>query len=199
MKILLAGTTLLSALVLSTAAHADPWDNPFYDRHHNYGHSAHRGSGYYRDFGHYRNRHDRGYRGIGRHYGRYDRGSYFSVSFGRGSGYYRSHKRHNYRAYKHRHHDFDGGALLGGIVLGSLISSSFNNYDKPHYETVRYRSRPVVRSRRVVEVTRPAPVRATPVTGRRLLRDLSGNCFEITRNSTGDELRVQVDASVCDY
>ena len=139
------------------------------------------------------NRHYRGgynhYRGgsyYNRHYSpsRYYRDSgYFSVSFG------------NHYGYRHGHYgSHDAGAFVGGLVLGSLISAP--SYSYPRYETVRYVSRPVSRTVYIKEaVTRPAAI----ASGRRLLRDLEGNCFERVVDDNGDEIRVQLDASECAF
>ncbi|MGB1640880.1 MAG: hypothetical protein ACPHCV_07980, partial [Pseudohongiellaceae bacterium] len=53
-------------------------------------------------------------------------------------------------------------------------------------------ARQPARSRSVISSSRP---RSTLINqnGRRLLRDIEGNCFERTRNTAGEELRVQLD------
>ena len=185
MKTLISGTLLLSTLLLSFPAAADSW----FSSHTGYsawGHDRHRGWNGYRN----PHRFHRDYYRSWHSPHRYRRdGGYFSFSYGSG------HSR-----YRHRDHDFDAGALLGGVVLGSLLTSSIRDYDRPRnlrtYTTVR--STPVVRSREIVYVNRATPRRPAP-SGRRLLRDLDGNCFEITRQADGDELRTQLHPSACDF
>lgn len=117
-------------------------------------------------------------------------GSYFNVSYGNrwGPGYGRwGHRRYG---------RYDAGDLLGGIVLGSLLANSYRDYrDTRSYERVVYR-RPVTRTREVVYVNQP---QARASSGRKLLRDVDGNCFEIDYNSTGDEVRTQLDPAACAY
>ena len=99
-----------------------------------------------------------------------------------------------------------GGALIGGLVLGSLLNQATAN--RPTTEVV-YRNPPVrtrtlistrqpTRSRSVISSSRP---RSTLINqnGRRLLRDIEGNCFERTRNTAGEELRVQLDPAECAF
>ena len=42
-----------------------------------------------------------------------------------------------------------------------------------------------------------APIRLTEPT-RRLLIDLEGNCFDVSRDSLGNEVRLQLDPAQCD-
>ncbi|MEQ8952513.1 MAG: hypothetical protein RL120_00125 [Gammaproteobacteria bacterium] len=118
-----------------------------------------------------------------RGYNHHRSGAYWGVSFGNHYGYNRYH----------RHGHYDGGAFVGGLVLGSLLS--YPSYTSSRYETVRYVKRPVVRSREVVYVRQAAT--RTQATGRRLLRDLDGNCFERVIDASGDEIRVQLDPAEC--
>jgi hypothetical protein len=121
-------------------------------------------------------------------FGRYHRGNYVSISYGTGpwvyGGYYgRGYSRH------------DAGDFLGGLVVGSLLTSSYQS--NREYDRVVYRSAPVTRTREVV-VNR-SPIATTPRSGRKLLRDLQGNCFEISRNGLGDEVRVEIDPGLCEF
>ncbi|MCH7817274.1 MAG: hypothetical protein IIC60_11965 [Proteobacteria bacterium] len=128
-------------------------------------------------FGHYSNYNPYHY-GFGSHHG----GSYFGFSYG--------HNRH----YGHR----SSGSFLGGLVLGSLLS--YPSYSSRRYDTVSYRSAPVIRSREVVVVNRSITRSTAPIaSGRRLLRDLEGNCFERIVDEDGNEIRVQLDASECNF
>ncbi|MCG8412704.1 MAG: hypothetical protein MI746_00660, partial [Pseudomonadales bacterium] len=95
-----------------------------------------------------------------------------------------------------------GGDIIGGIVLGSLITNSLNNNYRDYrtydpVERVVYRSAPTIStSRRIITTERREP---SLTSGRRLLRDLEGRCYEIARNSAGDEVRTELDPSVCSY
>lgn len=119
------------------------------------------------------------------HYG-YGRGRGFGVSYG-----------HYYP--RHRYRRWDSGSFVGGLVLGSLISQPRRSHR--HYETVTYR-RPVTttRTREVVYVNRSEQGSNVPVaSGRRLLKDLEGNCFERIIDDQGNEIRVQLDVAECQF
>lgn len=115
------------------------------------------------------------------HYGSRNRrnDNYFNVSFG--NRYGRGYRRHS------------SGSFFGGLVLGSLLS-----YPRVHERTI-YRPIPVVDTYSTgagnVTVYSTAPV----ASGRRLLRDLEGNCFERNIDEEGNEIRVQLDASECNF
>jgi hypothetical protein len=83
--------------------------------------------------------------------------------------------------------------------LGSLFS--YPRYSSRNTETVVYRNAPTTRTREIVYVDRPQTrSAAAPVaSGRRLLRDLEGNCFERVVDQQGDEIRVQLEAQECNY
>ena len=135
---------------------------------------------------HRRGYNDYGYRYNNHYSSGYDRhsyrgGNYFSFSYG-------DHYRHD------RHHD--SSSFVGGLVLGSLLS--YPRYSSGNYDSVVYRSAPVVREREVVYVNRSSPTPAVG-SGRRLLRDLEGNCFERNIDQQGNEIRVQLDASECKF
>ena len=100
----------------------------------------------------------------------------------------------------------DGRALIGGLVLGSLLNQATAN--RPTTRVV-YR-KPPVRTRTLVSTSQPTRSRSVisssrPQTtlinqnGRRLLRDIQGNCFERTQNTAGEELRVQLDPAECAF
>ena len=116
------------------------------------------------------------------HYGYRGGRSYYGVAYG---GYYPRHRR------------YDSGSFVGGLVLGSLLSYPRHNHR--HYETVRTR-RPVTRTRDVVYVNNSASANSSAVaSGRRLLKDLEGNCFERIVDAEGNEIRVQLDSSECSF
>ncbi len=168
--VFLAG--IMSLMLLSPDASADGRRWHGYDSHFN--HSAfradrYRGRGYYRDF--YPRPYNRHYRPVRRG------GSYWNFSFG--SGYHHDH--------------LDAGALLGGIVLGSVISQGIasSRYDDRVQHVVPVQSR--------VQVIQRTPVTVSTPPNRRLLRDLSGRCYEITRDGQGTEVRVELDPSACNF
>ncbi len=186
MKKLVIFLALCASILISQTSFAD---SRFYNRGYNnwgYNHSF----GYNRDFG-------RGYNRWGsRYYNPYRGGSYFNVSYGNRYGRY-GYGRYGYGRWGHRR--YDSGDLIGGIVLGSLLTSSYRDYrDSRSYERVVYR-RPVTTTREVVYVNSGNNQQTRASSGRKLLRDLDGNCFEISYNSAGDEVRTQLEPSVCAY
>ena len=83
--------------------------------------------------------------------------------------------------------------------MGSLFNSS--RPSSRNIKTVVYRSPPTISTREIVyvdqEQTRSAA--ASVASGRRLLRDLEGNCFERSVDKQGDEIRVQLEAQECNF
>ncbi|MDP6535827.1 MAG: hypothetical protein QGG02_05765 [Gammaproteobacteria bacterium] len=117
------------------------------------------------------------------HYGYRRGGSYFDIGYG---GYYPRYRRRHY----------DSGAFVGGLVLGSLLS--YPRYSR-RYDSVTY-TRPVTRTRKVVYVNnRTSGSSSAIASGHRLLRDLEGNCFERNVDEDGNEIRIQLDASECNF
>ncbi|MCB1670496.1 MAG: hypothetical protein R3F41_11385 [Gammaproteobacteria bacterium] len=179
MKSLLIVAGIMSLVVLSPNASADGRHRGGYAGNSGFGHfqaDRHRGWGYSR--GYVPRRHVSSYRAP--YYQPYwGGGSYWNFSVG--------------SRYGRRHDHFDTGALLGGIVLGSVIGQGI--------ASSRYENR--------VESYAPPPsqvtvIRRTPVTvatppARRLLRDLSGRCYEIYRDGAGTESRVELDPSACNF
>ncbi|HIL62927.1 MAG TPA: hypothetical protein EYG42_05695 [Porticoccaceae bacterium] len=163
MKKLIIGVFLIAALILAQTASAD-------SRHYRRGYDLHGYSSHYYPRGNpYHFGYSRRYYSPGSYYG----GGHFGSSYGNYG--YRRHRRHN-----------DLGYLVGGLVLGSLLSSS--SYREPR-----------TRIREVVYVKRSAS-RSTPLnTGRRLLKDLEGNCFERKIDGNDNEIRVQLEASECNF
>ena len=167
MKYLVLSATILGLLILSPVASADGRYWRGYDRHYDYGFYGRdrwRGNGYYRNRYPSRNRH---------YYG--PRGNYWNFSFGR----------------RYRRDRFDSGALLGGIVLGSVLGHSV--------ASSRYERSAVAPSSRVRVISRTPVVTRSSTPQRRLLRDLSGRCYEIVLDSTGTETRVELDPSACNF
>ena len=167
MKKLIIGVSLIAALVVVQTASADSRHHrSSYDRH---GYSSH----YYRGVNPY-------HFGSSRRYSSY----FYSPRLyygGYGGSYYG-----NYYGYGRHHGHNDFGYLIGGLVLGSLLSSS------------SYRE-PVTRTREVVYVKESVPRSTAPNIGRRLLKDLQGNCFERITDEDGNEVRVQLEASECSF
>ncbi|MDA0823842.1 MAG: hypothetical protein O3C28_15690 [Proteobacteria bacterium] len=118
-------------------------------------------------------------------------------------GYGRGGYGHHGHGHGGHHYGSNAGFLVGGLLLGSLLS-------QPRYPAVQYYPSP-----QVVYVQRPvqtvvsyapppvatyAPPRSAPISGlvgRRLLRDINGNCFERKTNQQGTELQVQLPPGEC--
>ncbi len=167
MKYLVLSATVMGLLILSPVASADGRYGRGYDRYYDYGFY---GRDRFRGYGHYRNRYPVRYRNYYR-----PGGTYWNFSFGS----------------RHRHSHFDGGALLGGLVLGSILghsaaSSRYDRYTAPETSRVRVINRSPVVSR-------------SSGPQRRLLRDLAGRCYEISVDGTGNEMRIELDPSACDF
>ena len=189
MKKFLMVLSIAAALFASQSAWAD---GRHYNRgYNNWGYNSGFRNGYRNNFNRY------GFRNYSRysprHYAPYryrGGGNYFNISYG---NFYP-----NYGFRRHRY--YGAGDIVGGIVLGSLISSSIHNYQDSYrpreVERVVYRSGPVRRtteSARVINRSTAAPG------GRRLLRDMQGNCFEVGVNANGDEVRTELDPANCNY
>ncbi len=189
MKNLIIALSLGATVLINQSAFAD-------GRYHSRGFDRWGQPSYYRSGfgGHYysgRNHFRASNRFYGRYYdnfGPYRRGNFVSISYGRGPWAYGGYYGRGYRRY-------DAGDFLGGLVVGSLLSSSYQS--SRDYERVVYRSTPVTRTREVVVSRRAAA--PSPGTGRKLLRDLNGNCYEISRNSAGDEVRAEIDPAMCEF
>ena len=176
LKRVLLSLSIVGALIVSQAAAAD-------NRNHRRGYSDY-GYGY------------GGYRNSGRHYYRSNRrvNSYHYPARDRR---YRSGFSFSYGNYYPRHRRYDSGAFVGGLLLGSLIT--YPRYPSRSYETVVYRNVPATRTREVVYVDRPSTASAPVASGRRLLRDLEGNCFERIVDEQGDEIRIQLEPEECNF
>jgi hypothetical protein len=119
------------------------------------------------------------------------------------SGY---HRRHDYRrGYKHgrrHHHHHDAGYLLGGIVIGSLISQAYHHNDghstHRYYHSGNYAGR--TESRVVYRTAEPVDYREqeSAIPRHILLRDRDGRCFTVTETDAGTELRTEIDAGACE-
>lgn len=125
----------------------------------------------------------------------YSRGFYRGYNRGFNRGYNRGFKRGRHWGYG----DNDAAVLVGGVVLGSLLTQTFSS------QHTSYRAAPVV-TRRVVRSNPVRTVSQTTVTRetRRqhrsyLLRDLQGDCYEVERDSGGTEIRTQVAVEHCEY
>lgn len=185
LKRVLLGLSIVGALVVSQAASAD-------SRNHrrgygDYGYSQHN----------YGNRYRNNYRGNRRansyHYGSSNR-NFRNYNRRYGSGF-----NFSYGNYYSRHRGYDSGSFLGGLVLGSLFNAP--RYSSRNVETVVYRDAPAIRSREIVYENRSQTRRtdAPVASGRRLLRDLEGSCFERVVDEQGDEIRVQLEAQECNF
>lgn len=174
--------SLVAALILSQAASADNRGNRRgFDNH---GYDNHRYGNHYRSSNRYSARN-------------YYPGRYYPTRY---NPYHYSNRRSSginiwYGDRYSRHSD--AGVFVGGMVLGSLLS--YPRYSPPPVERVIYRSEPVVQTREVVVVNKTSSARQPVASGRRLLRDLEGNCFERVIDDEGNEIRVQLDAEECSF
>lgn len=201
---------VLMMVSASSAARADSWYASWNHTSWNggFGHGFNGRNDFWRggytgaSFGHW----SRPYRGWNHRYDRVDRWRSFDRGYTRG---YRRGFRHGSR-WSHGawgYGDNQAASLLGGVVLGSLLTQTFSNQ-----QVVQ---QPVVVSQRVVH-SRPAPIvvrrtietpaeSAAPVrsaTARPstyLLRDLRGDCFVVERESDGTEIRSQVETARCEF
>lgn len=186
LKKILLSLSIIGALVVSQAASADNRDHR-------------RGYGDY-NFGQHNSRNN--YRGNRRvnsyHYGARDRRyrNYNNRNYNRryGGGF-----NFSYGNYYSRHRGYDSGSFVGGLVLGSLFS--YPRHSTRNVETVVYRNAPATRTREIVYVdqSQTRGTTAPVASGRRLLRDLEGNCFERIVDEQGDEIRVQLEAEECNF
>ena len=186
LKRILLSLSIIGALIISQAAWAD-------NRNNRRGYGTY-SSGQYNYGDSYRNNYRGNRRANSYHYGLSGRNH--SRKYGRG---YSSGFNFSYGHYYSRHRAYDSGSFLGGLILGSLLNSS--RHSSRNVETVVYRSPSTISTREIVYVdqaqTRSA---AAPVaSGRRLLRDLEGNCFERIVDKQGDEIRVQLEAQECNF
>ena len=192
----IAPCLILLLLAVSPSALADSWRaHGYYSRGFDHRFTGHRN--YWRD--RHFSRWDRGWQ-----FDRPHRGNFVSLSYGNWSGhsryrYNRPYSRGFYHGQRWGHRNNDTAVLVGGVVLGSLLTQSFN------VRQDSYRAAPVV-TRRVVHST---PIRSTTrhTVARQssrqhssyLLRDLQGDCFEVERDTQGTELRTQVAPDRCEY
>jgi len=170
MKFLVLCASILGLLMLSPVASADNRHGRGYDRHYDFGYyGRNRYRNHWNSRNYYPARYDRYYRPYG--YG----GSYWSFSVGSGR----------------RHSHIDGGALLGGIVLGSVLGHSV--------ASSRYEREYVTEPSRVRVISRTPVTTRSAAPQRRLLRDLEGRCYEIDRDGAGNETRIELDPSACSF
>lgn len=109
----------------------------------------------------------------------------FAAGAAEARGYGHHGDRHGGHRYSHGyHHGAYAHALIGSVVLGALLAPP------------RYAAAPPV-----VYVSPPAPVVIAPPpvasTGRRLLRDSNGNCFERLFDGSGREVSVSLSPAEC--
>ncbi len=118
-----------------------------------------------------------GFYGGGGHHGGHHYNRYYGHHYR--DNYYYGYQRH------HRRHDNTAAYIAGGLVLGSLLTHSFDRHPSTRYTTDDYVSRRSVVSDNNRRVSR------------RLYKDRQGNCFEKTYTSAGDELLSELDPNQC--
>ncbi len=100
-----------------------------------------------------------------------------------GHGYYAGHG-HRYYGHRHYrgHHDNDEWAyLLGGLVLGGLVTHAYH------------------RQQEAVQAVPAQGYYAVPNSGQRLVRDAYGNCYTSTFDAAGTEYRTPADPALCNW
>ena len=119
-------------------------------------------------------------------------GSALAGGYGHHGHYHYKPRHHHYGGH---HYDSDSGVyLLGGVLLGSVLTNAYYRSNPP--EVVYVERRPYYGPR---VIYREPAVRIVPPVRRSLLRDLQGNCFETTIDEDGSELREQIPAAECDW
>jgi hypothetical protein len=116
--------------------------------------------------------------------------NYYNDNFN--NGFYNNSYRDRWSGNRNR----SNGNFIGALVLGSMLNRQ--SYPSRSIETVTYRSAPV-RQRHVVYINSTARTSVSATPKRRLLRDLQGDCYEIEISPNGDELRSQVDPTICNF
>jgi hypothetical protein len=105
---------------------------------------------------------------------------------GGGHGYSPHYRYSGYRHHKNNDNDDDAWAwALGGLLVGGLVTHGIH----------QARAASAV-STSVYQAPYPAPA---PATGRRLLRDLEGRCYEILSDAAGNELRSELPPRACSW
>jgi len=112
--------------------------------------------------------------GNNRHYGNGHNNDYNNH---RGHNNHRRHNNNSYGRYN-RHHGHYPGAVLGGLLVGGIIASSFNT---PYYRKVVYTN------------SNPPNV----ISGNNFLLKSNGDCFLITEGANGSQIHSTVPVSNC--
>jgi hypothetical protein len=91
---------------------------------------------------------------------------------------------YGYPYYYGNHHNNDNNSdwpayLIGGAVLGSVLTNVYHNAQ--------------------VQQVPAQQVVVAPQQGRRLLRDLNGNCYDRSTDANGNELRTELPPSACNW
>ena len=192
MKSIVLALILVLASLSSSMVLADSWRGHNYDRHRG-NHYSHRYSNYHSNRYNFRSSWDTRYR-----YGSAYRGNYVSLSFGNYPSWSHGSRYGGYHRSRHDTETFIGGLLVGGLLGSSLQRDYSRSYSAPIVQTR------VVSAPRTITTTRVAsPVsRVRPAlgsSGTRLLRDLQGNCFEISYAVDGTEQRTQLPDGECAF
>ncbi len=93
---------------------------------------------------------------------------------------------YGYPYYQHHNNNNNNDSaayLVGGLLVGSLLTNAYHNAQTTVY------TQPAV----------PTNQGTGAAQGRHLLRDLSGNCYEVTIDGAGNELRTQLPPAQCNY
>jgi len=109
-------------------------------------------------------------------------GHYDGHRYGHGHGHYRPY----YYGHHHNNGDDEVAYLLGGLLLGGLVTHAY------------YNSQPRAVAAPPAQYA-PAPAYTSYPQGRRLVRDAGGNCYESYFDAAGAEIRVPISPSECNW
>jgi len=111
---------------------------------------------------------------------------------------------YGYPYYQHKnnnnHSDWPA-YLAGGLIIGALVTHA---YDQSHPSTSYYSSASTSSYSSPPSTTSYSSPASTSYSGgsaqgRRLLRDINGNCYERQTDSAGNEMRTELPASECNW
>ncbi|KRP30133.1 MAG: hypothetical protein ABS30_01920 [OM182 bacterium BACL3 MAG-120924-bin41] len=146
--------------------------------------------------------------------GKFDKPGFTRHSDRGGRGHYSNRAQRNdgrrdgdNRRNNRRDNHFDGGSFFGGVVVGSILSANQagvnrhyagNSHNTLHYGGYFDRR---LDARRRTNFRHPSHYSSfgysvSPLLSS-LLIDLEGNCFDVSRDSLGNEVRLQLEPAQC--
>ena len=103
--------------------------------------------------------------------------------YGYHGGYYPYYQHHN----NNNHSDWPA-YVAGGLIVGALLTNAYNKSQANSYSNGYYSQQ-----------SAPTAAPVGTVQGRRLLRDINGNCYERQTDNAGNEMRTELPASECNW